>query len=85
MTKDSNDTGTMSDSTAATGDDKTGIAKRKPLFEDQIRAMLRDGESAETIGCWLMRQAAAMKELRDEDLTPYEVRWFKEIERGYRS
>jgi hypothetical protein len=53
------------------GTNATG-AKLDFHIECKIRAMLRDGESVDAIGRWLLQQI----------LTPHELRFFQVIEQG---
>jgi hypothetical protein len=52
------------------------------MFDAELRKMLDDGESRSTAAAWFIRQMASV-EVHDEDLSPFERAFWREIEDDY--
>jgi hypothetical protein len=51
--------------------------------EQELIARLKSGERTDHVACWYM-QEIMKNNPRDEDLSPFELAFVFEIERGYR-
>jgi hypothetical protein len=53
------------------------------MWEQKIRAMLDAGGGVEQTACWFMRQLMATPGVTEEDLTPFELTFWRNIKQGY--
>jgi hypothetical protein len=51
--------------------------------EDELIARLRSGERTDHVACWYIHEIMKNNP-REEDLSPFELAFFREIERSYR-